>query len=244
MRNMAFGKWILVLALVSMAFSDKQPGRNGKPVHKIPPKGQSQKTKPQQNKKPNQGSDNSGGNYFLHLNDNLTQTLVTRLSAGPECGDFYLGDGEEGILYSGTDTSPLNCISTIQGPDGTTISIMCPHFDLSTRGCRKESLIVSDVSAGTEETFCGRDGPFLTTTGPYLELQHSRVKLRRKQCTGGFMCSISVGKVPSVIGQCGEYTLGENQFSIIFSNNDGGKTRCRYKLQVRLEIAAAVCVIK
>ncbi|XP_066950848.1 uncharacterized protein [Macrobrachium rosenbergii] len=152
--------------------------------------------------------------------------------AGPECGNFFLPHNDEGVIYSSDGKTSLNCDSYILSPEGTTMTIKCPHFDLASKGCRREKVLFIDPLGGSKVKGCKRRGPTtLTTSSNQLWIRHTRKKLKGNECTGGYMCSVSVGKVPTVFGQCSTYNIGQAEGTIIYSNNDGKRRNCRYKMK-------------
>ncbi|XP_066950882.1 uncharacterized protein [Macrobrachium rosenbergii] len=228
-------KFMLLFLLIAVVLPAKERWHGKKSNHLGPRKPQNfRRTRPRDIKSwprnPKQSS-GTGDGFIMFYGNNGTTTVRPRLSAGPECGSFTLPSDAEGILYSVNNQSGMECLTTIQSPVGTTLRMSCPHFDLNRRGCTKEQLLVRDTASGIVVSGCKREGITMTTTSNMLEILHSRKQMRGRQCTGGFMCTISVGRDPYVTGQCGTYTLQPDQFSILFSNNDGGKRRCNYNIK-------------
>ncbi|XP_064081974.1 uncharacterized protein LOC135198333 [Macrobrachium nipponense] len=225
-------RFMLLFLLVAVVLPAKERWYGKKSKHPWPRN--FRRTRPRISKSwpsnPKQSS-GTGDGFIIFYGNNGTTAVRPRLSAGPECGSFILPSDAEGILYSENDQSAMECLTTIESPVGTTIQMSCPHFDLNRNGCNKEQLLVRDTASGIVLSGCKREGITMTTTSNMLEILHTRKPMRGRQCTGGFMCTISVGRGPYVTGQCGTYTLEPDHFSILFSNNDGGKRRCNYKIE-------------
>ncbi|XP_042868381.1 chymotrypsinogen A-like [Penaeus japonicus] len=118
----------------------------------------------------------------------------------------------------------------ILSPAGTTITLKCPHFDLPRGGCAKERLDVVDPVGGQGVTACRRDAPSFTSTSNALQMIHTRNDLGR-QCTGGFMCTVRAGKQPVALAQCKKQEIRANENAVVYSSNDGSKTRCSHQIQ-------------
>ncbi|XP_068207705.1 uncharacterized protein [Palaemon carinicauda] len=228
---------LLFLVATVIATKDTGPRKKQKSVVKnrassskttnIWPLGSGGRKKSPKNPSQNQGT----GDGFIILHRNGTGTVQPRLSAGPECGYFTLASDTEGILYSVNDASEMECLTTVESPVGTNLEMICNHFDLNPKGCNKEQLHARDPSSGIIVSGCKREGLQLVTSSNVLEILHIRKRMKGKQCTGGFMCSISAGREPIVTGQCGNYELDPDHFSVIFSNNNGGKRKCNYNIK-------------
>ncbi|XP_047471146.1 venom serine protease 34-like [Penaeus chinensis] len=169
-----------------------------------------------------------GNIYFLK--PNASAASGTRVGAGYECGDFFLGDGEEAILVSGDDNLSFTCTTNLQSPAGTTLSLECPHFDLAGKGCSLESLVITDPFGGQSVTGCQRNAPSFSTTSNGLQMVHTRGNLGRR-CTGGFMCTVRAGSKPEALAQCKKQTIQRDEDLVVYSANDGSKTKCKHQIE-------------
>nr|XP_027234442.1 chymotrypsinogen A-like [Penaeus vannamei] len=72
--------------------------------------------------------------------------------------------------------------------------------------------------------------PSFSTASNSLTMVHTRGSLGRR-CTGGFMCTIRAGSKPEVLAQCKKQTVQLNEDAIVYSANDGSKTKCKHQIE-------------
>ncbi|XP_064087256.1 uncharacterized protein LOC135201887 [Macrobrachium nipponense] len=110
-----------------------------------------------------------------------------------DCGTTtILEAGESAMIFSDTGSGRLKCKRTFQGPAGSTLGLTCQNFNLNSRGCKKERLIVKDPGFDKSK-FCGSSSPFnYVTSDNSMIINHVRKPFSGRDCSGGYFCEISV----------------------------------------------------
>ncbi|CAL4064483.1 unnamed protein product, partial [Meganyctiphanes norvegica] len=109
------------------------------------------------------------------------------------CGSTVSLLAEESvIIFSTKDKRKTKCKTKFQGPSNSKLSISCPLFDLyQSPRCKKESLKLRKLP-GYNGKLCGSMIVSGTTTSNSLKFVYKRKNLKKKQCSAGFICIITV----------------------------------------------------
>ncbi|XP_069987269.1 uncharacterized protein [Penaeus vannamei] len=108
-----------------------------------------------------------------------------------QCKVTYKMEEEEAFLMT-TDSSKQSrkCDSKFVAPKGHRLNFTCPVFNLAPTGCRQEKLIVKD--SNLKMTFCTNDNVDLASSGTSLNIKHKKKKTKSKECTGTYVCEVTV----------------------------------------------------
>ncbi|XP_066979020.1 uncharacterized protein [Macrobrachium rosenbergii] len=129
--------------------------------------------------------------HVVSLAKRSTPEVISRQFV--DCGTTtILTAGESAMIYSDTGRGKLKCKRTFQGPAGSTLGLTCQNFNLNLRGCKKERFIVKDPGFDKSK-FCGSSSLVnYVTSDNSLIINHVRKPLGGRDCSGGYLCEISV----------------------------------------------------
>ncbi|XP_045112537.1 protein PRRC2C-like [Portunus trituberculatus] len=108
------------------------------------------------------------------------------------CGtSTTLSYGESIAFFSTNDGSRVKCKATVKSPEGTSLLVSFPQFNLNTDGCRAEKVLLK--AKGKKMNLCSQDNPSSDLfEANSLKMVYKRARLGSRDCSGGFICVVRV----------------------------------------------------
>ncbi|XP_037783314.1 serine proteinase stubble-like isoform X2 [Penaeus monodon] len=108
-----------------------------------------------------------------------------------QCMVTYRMKEDDAFLMTTDDSKESRkCDTRFVAPKDYRLNFTCPVFNLAPTGCKREKMIVKDTNV--KMTFCTNDNVDLASTGTSLNIKHKRKKTKSKDCTGTYVCEVTV----------------------------------------------------
>ncbi|XP_071538602.1 uncharacterized protein [Panulirus ornatus] len=103
---------------------------------------------------------------------------------------YTVAVGRPFLLTSDGSRKRRKCRVIFKAPKGGSLKLSCPVMNLASSGCKREKLLVK--ADGRRWEFCKNNKLLVETSGEMLSIKHQRNKIRKKDCTGVFMCEVTL----------------------------------------------------